>query len=403
MSSDPNAERDVKKLARFDGNTTCANCGVRNAKFGFSTVCIKFHTFVCNDCKSSHQAVSHRCKSLTMSSWSAAEVDELRRKGNDHARRTWLAHAPPVGQNGRPAAGASLATYKRFVVDAYEHRRYYAEHAAAAPAAEAPPVDKPRRKKSAAPRTVAAAPPVVRRPVSPPAPPPVVDLLSFGFDDPPAAPVPATLATTASSSQPPVAFDLFAAPPSARPTPTDAPVVTTKAVFDPFADNNNTPTTAFTPPTNPMNNCSSVPCDVATESPAPSSVPTKTPVMNSMAAPNALSHAFSQQQQQQQQQMFLLQQQRMMMMMQQQQQGGNNNNNMTNGGMNMTYQQQQQQQQQMNPMMMTMMYQQQQQQRAMSAMNNQTLGSSVMGTNVNVPQTYSSSAPNNDPFAGLKF
>ena len=46
------AEAAVKKLARLPGNTICPNCGTQK-KFGFSTVCIKYLTFVCNYCKSS--------------------------------------------------------------------------------------------------------------------------------------------------------------------------------------------------------------------------------------------------------------------------------------------------------------------------------------------------------------
>lgn len=53
MSLTP-AEQNVRKLARLPGNSKCPNCGTTK-KFGFSTVCIKYHTFVCNNCKSSHQ------------------------------------------------------------------------------------------------------------------------------------------------------------------------------------------------------------------------------------------------------------------------------------------------------------------------------------------------------------
>lgn len=39
------AEAAVKKLARLPSNTICPNCGTQK-KFGFSTVCIKYLTFV---------------------------------------------------------------------------------------------------------------------------------------------------------------------------------------------------------------------------------------------------------------------------------------------------------------------------------------------------------------------
>ena len=122
--SNPSAEAAVKKLARLKGNITCPNCLTTN-KLGFSTVCIKFHTFVCNACKSSHQAISHRCKSLTMSSWTHEEVMQLKRKGNNEAIATWLANAPPVGEGGRPKQGDSISIYKQFIVNAYENKKYY--------------------------------------------------------------------------------------------------------------------------------------------------------------------------------------------------------------------------------------------------------------------------------------
>jgi hypothetical protein len=118
------AEQKVRKLARLPSNCICPNCGTQK-KFGYSNICIKFHTFVCNNCKSSHQAISHRCKSLTMSSWSDQEVQELEQKGNDYAQRTWLKNAPPIGSNGRPREGDDVNVFKRFVVDAYEHKRFY--------------------------------------------------------------------------------------------------------------------------------------------------------------------------------------------------------------------------------------------------------------------------------------
>mmetsp|Transcript_33939 Transcript_33939/g.39332 ORF Transcript_33939/g.39332 Transcript_33939/m.39332 type:complete len:433 (+) Transcript_33939:172-1470(+) len=122
--SDKRAEAAVKKLAKLPQNVICPNCGT-SKKFGFGTVCIKFLTFVCNECKSSHQAISHRCKSLTMSAWTQGEALALQKAGNDIARQTWLASAPPIGTMGRPKPGDSLNVYKSFVVDVYERKKYW--------------------------------------------------------------------------------------------------------------------------------------------------------------------------------------------------------------------------------------------------------------------------------------
>ena len=178
------AEKKVKKLARLPSNSVCANCGTTK-KFGFSTVCIKYFTFVCSNCKSSHQAISHRCKSLTMSSWTDAEVAELERKGNDYARRTWLKNAPPVGQGGRPKEGDHIDVFKRFVVDVYERKRYYGEDdgntgGSTPQSANFVAANHTPRVADPTPKMTARAP--VRKAAPQPAPPraaPVADLLDF--------------------------------------------------------------------------------------------------------------------------------------------------------------------------------------------------------------------------------
>mmetsp|Transcript_62305 Transcript_62305/g.179203 ORF Transcript_62305/g.179203 Transcript_62305/m.179203 type:complete len:456 (+) Transcript_62305:150-1517(+) len=222
------AEQKVKKLARLPSNCICPNCGTHK-QFGFSTVCIKFHTFVCNHCKSSHQAISHRCKSLTMSSWTDAEAAELEAKGNDYARRTWLKNAPPVGTNRRPKEGDSIDVFKQFVVDAYEHRKYYGEDTGA--------VTAPAPQGVAAAVPVAQAPPPTRRPIQqprnrPPAPAPApaaADLLDFSASTP--APAPASFQADfdafASSAPAPAdggsSFGFISGTPAAAPAPSPAP------------------------------------------------------------------------------------------------------------------------------------------------------------------------------------
>ncbi len=62
-----------------------------------------------------------------MSSWDHGEALKLKVHGNDYARKVWLAMAPPPGVGGRPREGDDIDVFKRFVVDAYERRRYYRE------------------------------------------------------------------------------------------------------------------------------------------------------------------------------------------------------------------------------------------------------------------------------------
>ena len=229
------AEQAVKKLARLPGNTVCPNCGTTK-KFGFGTVCIKYLTFVCNNCKSSHQAISHRCKSLTMSSWTEGEVLQLKTHGNDHARATWLANAPPIGTHGRPKEGDPIDVFKRFIVDAYEHKKYYSEGGGGG-APPPPPVQAP-----AAPTRIAPAPisapirippqttlaPAPAQVVPPPPPAPVVeDLFAMDFAAAPAA-VPATAVHDPFA---PVTTTTMMPPPAVASAPVSAPLPPT---FDPF-------------------------------------------------------------------------------------------------------------------------------------------------------------------------
>ena len=136
-----------------------------------------------------------------MSSWDHGEALKLKVHGNDYARKVWLATAPPPGVGGRPREGDDIDVFKRFVVDAYERRRYYrdptssdggdrgtditgaaedAKNVVSAKVRPSMPVSEP---------AINAAP--VRTP-STVAPAPVVDLLDFGAFDTP-APAPATV------------------------------------------------------------------------------------------------------------------------------------------------------------------------------------------------------------------
>lgn len=264
-----NAESAVKKLARLPGNCICANCGTES-KYGFSTVCIKYYTFVCNLCKTAHQAVSHRCKSLTMSSWDQGEVLKLMKNGNVVAGKTWLAAAPPIGQGGRPKEGDDVNVFKRFVVATYDGKRYYREAGGVrADAAPSPrPTAAPSQPQSVRHRAIAPSQPKpAPKPKPVPAPAPAVDLLDFGaFDSAPTlAPVP-TAPVSRSTDPEPDDFADFGAPSPAptNPAPDDdfgdfsapddfgdfsqaQPVSSAQPNFDPF--NNNTSGSSHSMPT----------------------------------------------------------------------------------------------------------------------------------------------------------
>jgi hypothetical protein len=51
----------LNQLRRQPENKRCATCSHED-RMGFKDVCMKFKIFICGDCKSAHQAFSHRCK-----------------------------------------------------------------------------------------------------------------------------------------------------------------------------------------------------------------------------------------------------------------------------------------------------------------------------------------------------
>ena len=105
----PDPDKALNAIRRLAANKVCGTC-LHEERMGFKDVCMKFKIFICSDCKSCHQAFSHRCKvgrrppppppcartcdhrypptahparrlapqSVTMSNWSMAEVDVLK-------------------------------------------------------------------------------------------------------------------------------------------------------------------------------------------------------------------------------------------------------------------------------------------------------------------------------------
>ena len=93
--SEKDAAKLLNKLRRLPENRNCASCReVCSNPMGFPSVCVKFKTFVCSKCKSSHQSFSHRVKHYSMSTFTLDEVkgfEDENGGGNAYARRTYFA------------------------------------------------------------------------------------------------------------------------------------------------------------------------------------------------------------------------------------------------------------------------------------------------------------------------
>jgi len=112
------AEEMLKRVRRIKENLTCPNCGtMAPSSLGFTSICVKFKTFVCDLCKTSHQAISHRCKSVSMSTWTLEEVLDLTKQrlgGNQVARHVWLSKAPSCGGKYQGGGFLELSIWMRF-------------------------------------------------------------------------------------------------------------------------------------------------------------------------------------------------------------------------------------------------------------------------------------------------
>lgn len=133
----------LNALRRLPENRVCGTCRCED-RLGFSAVCVKYNVFVCGDCKSAHQAYSHRCKSVTMSNWTAAEVDALREErggGNAYNRKKIFAKLPPASSSW-PRKGCHPDERKAFVLNAYSDRNWESDGPPPIPGAVAPAVQK---------------------------------------------------------------------------------------------------------------------------------------------------------------------------------------------------------------------------------------------------------------------
>ncbi|OQS02322.1 ADP-ribosylation factor GTPase-activating protein AGD14-like [Thraustotheca clavata] len=130
-------ERHIKQLRDFQkaspSNRRCFDCN----EMGPQYVCLDFNTFVCTTCSGIHREFSHRIKSISMSSFSDTEVNNIvKHGGNDAAQKYWLAR---FDVNSQPSSNLNARDrIRNFIRDAYIDRRWVYEE----PKQNKPPVVK---------------------------------------------------------------------------------------------------------------------------------------------------------------------------------------------------------------------------------------------------------------------
>ena len=123
MSSEKDAIKLLNKLRRLLTRTRGVPLVEKFTRIpmGFPSVCVKFKTFVCSKCKSSHQSFSHRVKHYSMSTFTLEEVEGFKDEnggGNAYARRTYFAKLREES-SAWPCDGDTLDIYKDFIKKAY--------------------------------------------------------------------------------------------------------------------------------------------------------------------------------------------------------------------------------------------------------------------------------------------
>jgi len=85
-----NLDAELERIRKRPENKKCPNCAAEDPA-GFRNFICKFEQIVCSNCKMAHQAFSHRCKGVGMSTFTEEEVDRLAATSNVIVAKTWLA------------------------------------------------------------------------------------------------------------------------------------------------------------------------------------------------------------------------------------------------------------------------------------------------------------------------
>jgi len=128
-SSNPEADRRSQLLREFQTgvpeNKVCFDCGQKGPTYVNMTV----GAFVCTKCSGILRGITppHRIKSISMSAFSAEEVEFVRSRGNLWAQKVWL------GLYDSSRLGLYDAKddegLRSFIIDKYEKKRYYVDPA----------------------------------------------------------------------------------------------------------------------------------------------------------------------------------------------------------------------------------------------------------------------------------
>ncbi|XP_047072294.1 probable ADP-ribosylation factor GTPase-activating protein AGD14 [Lolium rigidum] len=111
-------ERIVRGLLKLPPNRRCINCN----GIGPQYVCTSFWTFICISCSGIHREFTHRVKSVSMSKFTAQEVEALQKGGNQRARESFLKNFDT--QQMQLPDSSNFNSLREFIRVVYVERRY---------------------------------------------------------------------------------------------------------------------------------------------------------------------------------------------------------------------------------------------------------------------------------------
>lgn len=132
----------IRELMKLPANKQCFDCGQKGPVYANCSI----GTFICTTCSGVHRELSHRCKSVSMSTFTSAEVEKLTAIGNENAQKVWHANWNP---SEYPAPDGNDTSYlKKFLYMTYQERKFSADQAKGSESTKSPGSTKSKKKSS---------------------------------------------------------------------------------------------------------------------------------------------------------------------------------------------------------------------------------------------------------------
>jgi len=147
-------EAEIRKLAKLDGNKTCADCPEKVPGY----VDLTHNVFVCTKCSGIHREFQFKIKGVSMAVFTAEDVAGLSSMGNETFNSIYLSRLNPrdyILPNGN-----DVNKLKEFIKQKYVDKRWHRDSGTASSLQSAPPV-------SSAPSTIHDRPKFTEWPVEP--------------------------------------------------------------------------------------------------------------------------------------------------------------------------------------------------------------------------------------------